>query len=75
MSRYIDDLARGGNCVAFKKDNLPCAIHGDRLVDGSWYCHLHDPDGTFQKNVRRAREAKLITPDVPGQMIFSDLDE
>ena len=56
---YAEKLKAGGNCVAFKKDKLPCALHGDRLVDGHWYCKEHEPHET--------------TPDVPGQMTFAEL--
>ena len=73
MSSYTDKLARGGNCVAFKKDKLPCALHGDRLVNGNWYCHIHDPEGAFQRQLRRAHEDHERTPEVEGQMRFSDL--
>ncbi len=66
MTSYTDKLKRGGNCTAFDKHDLPCPIHGDRLVDGHWYCHIHDPEGAFQKNL-------LLSRDVPGQMTFDEL--
>ena len=66
MTSYTDKLKRGGNCVGLEKFDLPCATHGDRLVNGQWYCHYHDPEGAFQKNLLRSR-------DVPGQMTFAEL--
>ena len=66
MTSYTDKLKRGGNCVGLEKFDLPCATHGDRLVNGQWYCHYHDPEGAFQKNL-------LLSRDVPGQMTFDEL--
>jgi len=66
MTSYTDKLKLGGNCAGMEKSDLPCATHGDRLVDGNWYCHFHDPEGPFQKNMLRSR-------DVPGQMTFAEL--
>ena len=66
---YAEKLKRGGNCVATTNKDLPCPIHGDRLVDGKWYCHVHDPDGTMQKTLR----GEIRTPDVEGQMKFDEL--
>ena len=60
------ELRAGGNCAGTDKSDLPCPGHGDRLVDGNWYCHIHDPEGSFQKNLLRSR-------DVPGQMTFDEL--
>ena len=70
---YAHKLALGGNCSATTKQDLPCPIHGDRLVDGHWLCHIHDPEGTFQRQLRRAREDHEKTPDVEGQMTFDQL--
>jgi len=66
MTSYTDKLKRGGNCTAFDKHDLPCPIHGDRLVDGQWLCHVHDPDGTMRKNLTRG-------PDVDDQKTFDEL--
>ncbi len=70
---YSDKLKRGGNCTAITKADLPCPIHGDRLVDGKWLCHIHDPDGTFQRQHRRAFEDHPRTPDVDDQITFQDM--
>lgn len=29
-----------------------CGIPADRELDGRWYCHVHDPNGVYQKQVR-----------------------
>ena len=58
-------LASGGPCSSFTKSGFPCPLHGDRLLDGKWLCHIHDPDGKHAHN--------LAYSDVEGQMIFSDL--
>ncbi len=70
---YAEKLKAGGNCVATTNKDLPCPHHGDRLVDGHWYCHEHDPNGPCQKNLKRVERFKERTPDVPGQMRFSEL--
>ncbi len=70
---YAEKLKRGGNCTAITDKDLPCPIHGDRLVDGHWYCHVHDPNGVCQQNLRRVERYQQRTPDVKGQMRFSDL--
>jgi len=65
-SSYAEKLRRGGNCSATTNKGLPCPIHGDRLVDGQWLCHVHDPDGTMRKNLTRE-------PDVDDQKTFDEL--
>ena len=70
---YRQKLERGGNCTATTNKDLPCPHHGDRLVDGKWLCHIHDPDGTFQRQHRRAFEDHQRTPEVEGQMTFAEL--
>ncbi len=66
-------IARGGSCSAITNQDLPCAHHGDRLVDGKWLCHIHDPNGTFQRSLRRNQGDPDLHPDVEGQMFFSDI--
>ena len=66
-------IARGGSCSAITNQDLPCAHHGDRLVDGKWLCHIHDPNGTFQRSLRRNQGDPDLHPDVDGQMFFSDI--
>lgn len=29
-----------------------CGIPADREIDGKWFCHVHDPNGVYQKQVR-----------------------
>ncbi len=36
------------NCSALKKNGEFCQINADRLVDGEWVCHIHDPGGLFR---------------------------
>lgn len=31
------------------KKNAPCPIEADRNRGGSWYCHVHDPEGKFRQ--------------------------
>jgi hypothetical protein len=52
-------------CSALTKKGTPCPHHADRLVlneAGTAYlsvCHIHSPDGNYQQNVIRQREANL----------------
>ena len=39
-------------CCAMTKKHQPCTIGADRERAGKWYCHVHDPEGTYQKQVR-----------------------
>jgi len=39
-------------CSVERKNGRPCAIPADRFVDGAWCCHVHDPKGTYQGNLR-----------------------
>ncbi len=38
-------------CVPTTKGGA-CGIPADREIDGKWYCHVHDPNGVYQKQVR-----------------------
>ena len=70
--REILDLARGGPCA--DTTGGPCLYHGNRLANGKWYCHFHDPDGAYQINLQRGREEReRMSVDVEGQLFFSDL--
>jgi hypothetical protein len=36
-------------CSCLTKKKRPCQFFADRLRNGVPYCHIHDPDGTFQQ--------------------------
>lgn len=42
-------------CSATTNEGKPCPLHADRQRDGTWYCHVHDPDGVCQRNLRDMR--------------------
>lgn len=48
-------------CAAVTKKRRPCSIDADRVRDGVWLCHVHDPQGLFRQNVvgKREREAPM----------------
>ena len=39
-------------CCALTKKKMPCSINADREREGKWYCHVHDPEGTYQGQLR-----------------------
>ena len=44
--------ARGSNCracSALTKKGKSCPFYADRCRAGVWFCHLHDPQGTYQQ--------------------------
>lgn len=54
-------------CVPTKRGN-PCTLGADRQRDGRWYCHVHDPLGTFARQHPRGaakRAARLADQDPP----------
>lgn len=48
-------------CCAMVKGR-PCAVGADRFkkVQGLWYCHLHDPEGENQANLRLKGSRRAI---------------
>lgn len=45
-------------CCAGTRKGKPCPNHADRAHDSRWYCHVHDPEGTFQKQYQARQRAK-----------------
>lgn len=46
-------------CSQLTRQGRPCPFEGDRTgPNGLPVCHIHDPTGTFRKNVRAFREAR-----------------
>jgi hypothetical protein len=45
-------------CSCLTKKHKPCPIHADRMTEGKWYCHVHDPRGTFQKQVAAMKDER-----------------
>lgn len=39
-------------CCRITKKKKPCTLDADREIDGKWYCHLHDPHGTWAQQQR-----------------------
>lgn len=42
------------HCCSLKRNGAPCTLMPDRLRDGKWYCHVHDPLGKFQLQQRQS---------------------
>jgi hypothetical protein len=57
------------------KKGTTCSIHADRYVDGKAYCHLHDPNGTFQQDLQADRFIKNAesVQKPPRQQSFGDI--
>jgi len=71
--------ARGGPnaaaqpcCCTTKKGNA-CPFGADRLRDGNWYCHVHDPDGAAMKNNHAARLLRSPPPSPPEKTIHPSI--
>jgi hypothetical protein len=43
-------------CSATTTKGLDCPIHADRVRNGKWFCHVHDPEGLYQQQCRDKRE-------------------
>ena len=56
-------------CEKLTKRKEPCPIDADRVRAGHWYCHVHDPEGTFalQKEARKAERIATRKARVPRQ--------
>lgn len=39
-------------CVARTKNRVRCVNFGNRIREGQRYCHIHDPEGIFQEQLR-----------------------
>lgn len=50
-----DQIGRERKCPGTMKSGDPCSLKADRRRGTVWYCHLHDPDGKFKKNLSRPR--------------------
>lgn len=49
-------------CKARRVDGSACSLHADRLRDGWWYCHIHDPEGQAFKNWKAKRDTTKLPP-------------
>lgn len=63
-------------CSATTKKGTPCPIWADRVHDGVWFCHVHDPAGVAQANLALVRKPKkLFSPKKPkAQSRYDDTD-
>lgn len=41
-------------------EGRPCKIPADRQHNGTWYCHVHDPEGQCQVNIAAMRAEKQL---------------
>lgn len=49
-------------CAAVTKKKRPCPIEADRIRDGQWFCHVHDPHGLFQEQMEvKRKERRVLT--------------
>lgn len=46
-------------CSATTRKGAPCPFNADRNRNGEWFCHLHDPMGTYQ--LQHTRHAATLT--------------
>lgn len=46
------------NCSCITNKNKPCPIPADRKIKNNWYCHVHDPEGTFQQQQQKNKGKK-----------------
>ena len=47
------------NCSATTKGKDGCTIPADRVRGGSWFCHVHDPEGLFQLQQEAKRQDRI----------------
>ena len=72
--KCYDYIPTGESCCRLTAKKQPCRVRkGRHLENGSWICHLHDPDGKFQTSLNLEEEDAEPRPDVPDQMFFSDI--
>lgn len=45
-------------CSAITKKGWQCPIPADREISGEWFCHVHDPFGTYQRQLMISRKKK-----------------
>lgn len=50
MLMRIEDTHRCSATTKGRKAH-PCPIPADRCRGESWYCHVHDPEGTFRQQM------------------------
>jgi len=62
-------------CCEQTKKHRPCPIGADRQCGGKWYCHVHDPNGTFQHQQLGARWIKAHENKKSGFFDFSRAPE
>jgi len=56
-------------CSKLTKKGTACPFPGDRCRNGVAYCHVHDPLGTYQRQLRRELEPRKktqVTTTPPG---------
>lgn len=46
-------------CCYLTAKGKPCPIEPDRLIDGQWVCHVHDPNGLAAKNREGMKQDRL----------------
>ena len=39
-------------CETITRKGKPCPIEADRVREGVWYCHVHDPEGLYRLQVK-----------------------
>lgn len=55
-----DPNSRHVPCCCLTAKRRPCPIGADRERDGKFYCHVHDPNGTFRLQMNA--KASLFLP-------------
>jgi hypothetical protein len=56
MSYGPTNKPNGAACCCKTRQGKPCPITADRKRKGKWYCHVHDPFGKAQKNIKSNRK-------------------
>jgi hypothetical protein len=59
------------SCCCSTRKGLPCPIDADREREGAWYCHIHDPQGTFrQQHPKRKPRKYRGSANIAGIQVF-----
>jgi len=49
-------------CCCLTRKGHPCPINADRVWRDEQFCHVHDPDGVYQRSQRNPKPVRRITP-------------
>ena len=62
------------NCSALTKNGGKCPHDADRNRNGVWFCHVHDPDGVYQRqHHKKSRYANLAKKNAKSREKWTDV--